>query len=239
MKTAIEIKQMAFSWAKQHNPIIEIEHWQLAIGQSVFLYGPSGSGKSTLLNLLSGILVPQRGEINLLGQTFSLLSNRQRDNFRAANIGVIFQQFNLIPYLSVADNIRIAVKFAQKKKPDLIVHEDDMAELLEHLSLSTDLLNQTASQLSVGQQQRVAIARALIHKPGLLIADEPTSALDSDSRNGFLKLFLEAAEKYQSSVIFVSHDRTLSDYFEQQININQFNQVSSQFTINKEFNDAI
>jgi len=225
MKIAIDVQQVRFLWGRQSEPTIVIDDWQVYMGQTLFLYGVSGSGKSTLLNLLSGILVPQSGQITLLEQPFSQLNSRQRDNFRAANLGVIFQQFNLIPYLSVLDNILLGLKFASKKKPNLSVGMTEIQELLERLSLSVQILEMPAAQLSVGQQQRVAIARALIHKPSILIADEPTSALDSESRDDFLRLFLACAEEVNSSVIFVSHDRSLADYFQQQIDINTLNQV--------------
>ena len=110
--TAIEVSNLQFSYTKESAPIIDIKAWQVSQGEHVFLSGPSGSGKSTLLNLLCGTLTPTQGDIALLAQPFSALSNRQRDKFRARNIGVVFQQFNLIPYLSVAQNINAAVYFA-------------------------------------------------------------------------------------------------------------------------------
>lgn len=224
MDDAIQISQMCYTWEGQDSPIIAIDEWRLAMGETLFLYGPSGSGKSTLLNLLSGILVPQQGSIQIMGESFSNLSSRKRDNFRAAHLGVIFQQFNLIPYLSVAENIDLAVQFAQKKKNDLVVTREHLQQLLKRLSLPVQILDNAAGSLSVGQQQRVAIARALVHKPGLLIADEPTSALDSDSRDEFIQLFLEMANEYGSSVVFVSHDRSLSKYFHSQKSIHTFQQ---------------
>ncbi|WP_229702241.1 ABC transporter ATP-binding protein [Bowmanella pacifica] len=204
----IQLDNLAFSW--EDKPLLDIRHWQVNKGQRVFLYGPSGSGKSTLLNLLSGILKPQRGSINLLGQELTTLSAGKRDRFRARHIGMIFQQFNLLPYLSVRENIELAWKFGGNGEPDVAF----LKHMLERLELHDGLLTRKASHLSVGQQQRVAVARALLNKPEIIIADEPTSALDSELRDQFLHLLLGCAQETDATVVFVSHDKTLQDYFD-------------------------
>jgi len=208
---AIDVSDLMFSYTgREEDAILRIDSWQLECGQHLFLYGPSGSGKSTLLNLLSGILTPQRGSVSLLGQPFSSLSSRKRDRFRALHIGVVFQQFNLVPYLSVLDNVRLAARFG--KLPAALV-TTRVKTLFERLLLDSTLLDRRADTLSVGQQQRVAIARSLINGPEILIADEPTSALDSDARDNFIGLLLECAALYKSTLIFVSHDRALARHF--------------------------
>jgi len=220
-KTAIEVSNLQFSYAKESATIIDIASWQVYQGEHVFLSGPSGSGKSTLLNLLCGTLTPTQGSIALLEQPFSSLSNRQRDKFRARNIGVVFQQFNLIPYLSVAQNINAAAYFASadtsKKDNDAKVHH-----LLDRLQLPSHVLHAKADALSIGQQQRVAIARALINDPQLLVVDEPTSALDTDARDSFMSLLKEVAA--QSTMIFVSHDKAMESYFDRHCSIGEINQ---------------
>lgn len=209
-KAVVTLKDLVFTWDKGQAPLLHIPHWEISKTEKVFLYGASGSGKSTLLNLLSGTLTPKSGEIQLLGQAFSSLSSRQRDKFRARHIGVVFQQFNLIPYLSVRRNIELAAYFAGKSENASTQH---IFQLFDSLHLPGDLLDKPVSELSVGQQQRVAIVRALINHPELLIVDEPTSALDSDARDGFMELLMTCCDTNDSTLLFVSHDRSLASYF--------------------------
>ncbi|MCQ3830278.1 ATP-binding cassette domain-containing protein [Microbulbifer elongatus] len=206
---AIAIEQLCFAYAGGA-PVLEIADWQVPQGSRVFLRGPSGSGKSTLLNLLSSTLVARKGQgkVQILGQSLSALSNRGRDRFRAQRIGVVFQQFNLIPYLSVMDNLHLAAHFG--RGGDV---RERATHLITQLKLPVDLLKRPAQALSVGQQQRVAIARALINRPQLLLVDEPTSALDRDARDAFVQLLMENYASEESTLIFVSHDTTLAQHF--------------------------
>lgn len=222
---AITIKNLKFGY-KSAKPLITIDEWNIVHGSHVFLYGPSGSGKSTLLNLLSGILTPQQGEIHLLDKPFSgginSLSSARRDAFRAEHIGVVFQEFNLIPFLTIFENIQLATYFTKNKKNTASTYQR-MLEIFERLHLHKDLLNQRADSLSVGQRQRVSIARALVNEPEILIADEPTSALDSENRDEFMQLLLETAtqdtENKQCTILFVSHDKGLANHFEHKVDI--------------------
>ena len=216
---AIEVQNLQHGYAKGRIDL-KIENWQLQHGSHVFLHGESGSGKTTLLNLIAGVLTPQAGEVRLLGQTFSGLSARKRDQFRARHIGVVFQQFNLIPYLTVLQNIMVAGYFA-KKSDDI---ERRATQLLTELKLPTSILQQQASQLSVGQQQRVAIARALINQPELLIVDEPTSALDAAARDTFMRILLDICRSKLTTLLFVSHDMSLKRYFSSSIDIHSLKQ---------------
>lgn len=193
--TIIQLQQVQFSWAKHEPPTLQIEHMAIQQGQHTFLFGASGSGKTTLLNLLSGVMTPQSGQVNVLGQELSKLSAMKRDCFRAQHIGVIFQQFNLLPYLSVQDNVRLATSLAKKA-----LDQSQLETLLDQLRLPKQVLHRKAGELSVGQQQRVAVVRALINKPSLIIADEPTSALDSDTRDAFLEVLLDMTNEQQSTV---------------------------------------
>lgn len=113
--TAIKLNQLSFGW-KPHQPVLQIDTLTIPRGEQVFLRGASGSGKSTLLNLLGGLMKPQQGEIELLGQSLNTLSQRQRDRFRADHIGVLFQQFNLLPYLSLIDNVVLPCRFSAQRK---------------------------------------------------------------------------------------------------------------------------
>ncbi|MGH1487313.1 MAG: ABC transporter ATP-binding protein [Cellvibrionaceae bacterium] len=215
----ITLNDLSFRWSAQAAPTISVAEWHIDKGQSIFLYGRSGSGKSTLLNILAGILQPEHGSVDILGKDLVQMSQQQKDRFRAQHIGVIFQQFNLIPYMSVSENIQLSQYFAQTH-PD----KSRVSMLLNQLGLDDSYLNQKASQLSVGQQQRVAVARALYHQPEIIIADEPTSALDAETRDEFIKLLLEQAQTNNSTILFVSHDKSLQKHFDHSIDLQDLNQ---------------
>lgn len=206
---AIELKDLVF-WYHPAGWQLHLPALTLECGQHLFIRGASGSGKTTLLNLLAGITQPNKGELWLQGQALHQLSAAKRDKLRAAQIGVVFQQLNLIPYLTVLDNVLLRASFAAK--PSQAMRQRAQG-LLASLGLAETLWLQRASALSVGQQQRVAIARALLTEPALLIADEPTSALDADNRDAFMQVLLAEADKCQTTVIFVSHDQQLKRYF--------------------------
>ncbi len=212
---AIEIDDVCHSYGRSPQATtFRLPQWHVEKGDKVFLHGNSGSGKSTLLNLLSGVLAPQSGSIKLLGNNTTALSNAKRDLFRAQHIGVVFQTFNLIPYLSVKGNIELAVHFAKGNtkgaKADVTQR---MLSLLDTLKLSADILERPVKQLSIGQQQRVAIVRALINTPEILLVDEPTSALDASARDAFMEELMSTATASQTTMIFVSHDQALSAFF--------------------------
>lgn len=210
---AIELKNLRHQWPGQ-TFCLQIPALTLAVGQHLFIRGASGSGKTTLLNLLCGVLSIQQGEIRLGGALLQPNSAAKRDQLRARQIGVVFQQLNLIPYLSVLDNVLLGQAFSGKSADPARAQE-----LLQALQLPQALWQQSAAALSVGQQQRVAIARALLGKPTLLIADEPTSALDADNRDAFMRVLLHEADAAGSTVVFVSHDQALAGYFQHQLDM--------------------
>ncbi|QJR80645.1 ABC transporter ATP-binding protein [Alteromonas pelagimontana] len=218
---AVALRDIKFAYHSGEADVIRIPQWSLGRNEHCFIAGASGTGKSTFLNLITGALSPNEGEIRLLDQPFSALSVRQRDKFRSRHIGVVFQQFNLIHYLSVRQNIEVAAYFGGSGKE---LTEDKIHALFAGLQLSEDLLEKRADNLSVGQQQRVAIARALINAPELLIVDEPTSALDASARDKFMELLLATAKA--SAVIFVSHDPALAGFFKYKIDICDINQAA-------------
>ena len=228
---AVSIEKLLFSWSGQQ-PTLDIPAWQIKQGETVLLRGPSGSGKSTLLSLLAGINTPQSGSLNLFETAFSSLSGRQRDRYRADNIGYIFQQFNLLPYLSALDNALLACQFSQKRRQRIAEQgssaEATANEMLQRLGLNSAQIEQPAHTLSVGQQQRVAAARALLGAPKLLIADEPTAALDAEHRDTFIQLLLELSSQNNTTVIFVTHDAALSSYFDKHVELNELNQAGAQ-----------
>jgi putative ABC transport system ATP-binding protein len=218
MEFAINITDLKFCWKKKSSFQLTIPYWQVKEGQNLFMFGRSGSGKSTFLSLLSGVVSGYSGQLEILGRDISRMSASQRDQFRANNIGMIFQQFNLLPYLSGLQNIQLGQYFASKSNR---FDGQLFQQLCEKLKLSSELLMQTASSMSVGQQQRIAVARALINRPQLIIADEPTSALDTEMRDEFIQLLLDCAQ--QSTVIFVSHDRSLASHFNQRMDLADLN----------------
>lgn len=211
---ALELKNFYFSYPGQAAFSLQLPDLQLATGQHLFIRGASGSGKTTLLNLLSGIHTLSGGEIRIHGALFQPQKAAQRDLMRATDIGVVFQQLNLISYLSVLDNVLLAAEFAGS---NLAAKRQRAQALLGALGLDASLWQQSAVNLSVGQQQRVAIARALLNEPALLIADEPTSALDADNRDAFIRLMLSEADRCNTTVLFVSHDAALARYFRWQL----------------------
>jgi len=211
---AIAISNLAFRWRPADAFCLELANATVNAGKSLFLHGPSGSGKSTLLNLIGGVLLPARGSVSLLGQSLGELSASRRDAFRADHLGFIFQQFNLIPYLSVLDNVLLPCRFSARRARGVSEPEAEARRLLNALDLDPALLSRPAAELSVGQQQRVAAARALIGQPEILIADEPTSALDAERQAAFVELLLSEAKQAGSAVVFVSHDLRLAAHFD-------------------------
>lgn len=224
----ISIKGLSFSWPKQH-AILKINELEIKKGESIFLQGPSGSGKSTLLSLLAGINQPSSGKIEILNTNLNELSAGQRDKFRAEHIGYIFQMFNLLPYLSVIENVTLACEFSKKRKVKALQKSktviDEAKRLLDHLEIPEHLFDQNILNLSIGQQQRVASARALIGSPELLIADEPTSALDQASREAFIKLLFKECKSAGTTLLFVSHDDTLKPLFERYVCLKTINEA--------------
>ena len=219
---ALSISDLAFQFDAETGPILRIKSWQVDRGKQVFLQGASGSGKSSLLTLLAGLQLPTMGEVRVLGTTISNLSNHERDRFRALNIGVVFQQFNLIPYLSVMDNILLAAKFGETEGSSV---RQRATELLSRVNLKAELFERKSVDLSVGQQQRVAIVRALINYPALLLVDEPTSALDKANRDSFLTLLLEVLAENNCAMVFVSHDSDIGKHFLNRIELSELNQI--------------
>ncbi len=221
---AILFEGVRFRWPKAGAPCLDIPAFRLESGERAFLHGPSGSGKSTLLSVVGGVVEAERGRVVVLGQDLGRMGTGARDRFRAANIGFVFQLFNLIPYLSALDNILLPCRFSAERAARLDASpRDEALRLARRLDLDPALLNRPAAELSVGQQQRIAAARALIGRPGLVIADEPTSALDADRQQAFLDLLLAECAESGASLLFVSHDSRLSVRFGRTIDLVQLN----------------
>lgn len=221
--SAIIASDLVYRWHKQQPPTLDIPHLEITRGERVFIAGPSGSGKTTLLNLLTGINAPTSGKLEVLGHALHQLNNARRDRFRCDHVGVIFQQFNLLPYLSVIDNVSLPCRFSRRRKNDVLNRKlspsAEAHQLLHALHIPAELHDKPVHALSVGQQQRVAAARAFIGSPEIIIADEPTSALDDDRQQAFIDLLKSQCERTRATLIFVSHNRTLTHHFDRVISL--------------------
>ncbi|MCT8161140.1 ABC transporter ATP-binding protein [Pseudoruegeria sp. SHC-113] len=231
----IDLSNVAYSWpgatAAPGAGVarLKIDAFHLGKGETAFLHGPSGCGKSTFLGLVSGVLKADSGEVCVDGTDLGSLSAGARDRFRAERMGVIFQQFNLLPYLSVLENVLLSVRFSPKRRA--ACGADPAAEalrLLTHLRMGApELLAAPVSRLSVGQQQRVAAARALLGRPPVVLADEPTSALDEEVKAEFLDLLMAECAQAGSSLLFVSHDPRLAAPFDRALAFRDFAQAEA------------
>ena len=229
---AVLLRDLLFSWPGQARETLRIPYFAVPHGGQVFISGSSGSGKSTLLSLIGGILSPVSGNVLVNGTCVNALTGARRDAFRGDCIGFIFQQFNLVPYLSIMDNVLIPCRLSAARKARAIKKdggpEKAAASLLERLDIVPDLWDRQVTKLSVGQQQRVAAARALIGNPPLLVADEPTSALDADRRADFLRLLTRECERAQASLLFVSHDENLAQGFPARVRLAELNTAGAE-----------
>ena len=226
----VDLSSVRFSWSAAH-PVVAIESLRVARGERLMLRGPSGSGKSTLLSLLAGVLQAQSGSVRVLGHELGALAGAARDRFRADHIGVIFQMFNLIPYLSVQENVCLPCAFSSRRRNRCEQSgssvRDVATRLLDHLDMGdAELLRRQVTELSVGQQQRVAAARSLMGAPELVLADEPTSSLDGDRRAAFLELLFRECERERTTLIFVTHDPTLAPLFDRALEFGDLNHIA-------------
>jgi putative ABC transport system ATP-binding protein len=229
LSLAIDIRNLRFKYPKSTADCLSIQKFQVETGERVFVHGPSGCGKSTLLGLIGGVLLADEGEVEILGQHLSTLSLAARDQFRADHIGFIFQQFNLIPYLSVMDNVLLPCRFSDRRLKQTLNNGNTLQaqamRLMTHLEID-QLKHHSVLELSVGQQQRVAAARALIGNPQIVIADEPTSSLDANRQSAFLELLARECAATGATLVFVSHDRRLVQYFDREISLPSINQAA-------------
>jgi len=217
----IRLADVRYAWPGADADCLHIPALHVPAGRTVFLHGPSGCGKSTLLGLMAGVLVARTGRVELLGQDWAALRGGQRDARRADHVGVVFQQFNLLPYLTVLDNVLLPTRFSSARRER--AGHGAAQTLLQRVGLPQALWARRADALSVGQQQRVAAARALIGAPELVIADEPTSALDGALRDDFMALLMDACAAADSTLVFVSHDERLAARFDERLSLPDLN----------------
>jgi len=226
----VHLTDVRFAWPGEPAPVLSIPEFSMDRGERVFLRGPSGSGKTTLLSIIAAVLEPQSGRVVVDGISLDSLRGGKRDQFRVDRIGLVFQQFNLLPFLSVGDNVRLPCRFSKTRRLQATQNGLTLAEevdrLLTAMQLSPAEINsRPVNSLSVGQQQRVAVARALIGRPPLIIADEPTSALDSDTRQAFLDLLFAEVKAAGCTLLFVSHDMSLATVFDRCVDLRNINRT--------------
>lgn len=206
---------------------MEVDDFALPKGGRTLLLGASGSGKSTILSLICGVIAPQAGRVEVAGTDIAQLSRRKRDRFRAEEIGIVFQQFNLLPYASAMDNALLPLRFAPGRRARAGDERAEALRLAAALGLDAALMTKgRARALSVGQQQRVAVIRALIGGPGLIVADEPTSALDAAAQAAFVDTLFTHVAAAGASLLMVSHDERLADRFDQTVRLDDIAQVT-------------
>ena len=215
--TILGLDDVQYRWPGRTSFGLHVPNLTLAPAETVLLLGESGSGKSTLLSLICGTIIAQSGIVSVAGNNIASLSAGKRDRFRAETIGLIFQQFNLLPFASVQDNILLPLQFAPMRRKRVTGLVAEAERLCSALGLPSDIMTVRAGALSVGQQQRVAAARALIGTPQLIIADEPTSSLDAATQATFLQLLFAQSRAHDTTLLMVSHDARLSSQFDRVI----------------------
>lgn len=215
----IQLKDIQFHYPKSDFRL-KIDELQFDNESKTAIIGPSGFGKTTMLNLIAGILMPNQGDIQIDGTSINQLSDKERRNYRINNIGFVFQDFRLIPYLNVLDNILIPFRINNTLKPDS--ESIDLAkEIADDLNIGNLILNYP-EKLSHGERQRVAIARALINKPKVILADEPTGNLDPENKDHIKQLLFDIVQKYNATLITVTHDHEMLSGYEQVIDFKNF-----------------
>jgi putative ABC transport system ATP-binding protein len=200
-------------------PILDIEEFQVDPGEQVVIMGRSGCGKTTLLHVIAGISSPDCGMVMLDGWDIPLMTEAERDRFRAQRIGYVFQTFNLLPGFSAMENVLISMKFAgrraDRKRAKLLLDRVGLGHRTTH----------KPPMLSVGEQQRVAVARALANQPKLLLADEPTANVDSGHQQQIVDLLREGCREENVALVLVTHTPQVADQFERVEHLEQFNRV--------------
>ncbi|MGG1877854.1 ABC transporter ATP-binding protein [Paenibacillus cisolokensis] len=220
MTEMIRVQGVQKSFRQQNGllPIIDIEEWTVAGGEAIALLGPSGSGKSTFLHLLGGVLPVDQGVLQVAGQLVSGMGETERDAYRAAKVGYVFQDFYLIPSLTVRQNVELVMP----KTLSVSQRDELLTGWFKRVGLA-DRMNQLPSRLSRGQQQRAAIVRAIINRPPLVLADEPTGSLDWETASDIMQLLLDVCQESGATLVTVTHDRHLAELFQTRLDFASIN----------------
>lgn len=215
MKNILKLDHLVKEYGQKENKVVALKSINLEVdkGEFVAIVGTSGSGKSTLLNLIGGLDTPTKGQIFVRDEEISLLKNRELTKYRRDSIGFVFQNYSLMPVLSVYDNVALPLSLSGKK-----VDHGYIKELLTELGI-WDKRRKYPSELSGGQMQRVAIARALVNKPAILLADEPTGNLDSNTTSEVMDMLRESNRKFNQTILMVTHNDALAKVCDRVIRI--------------------
>lgn len=217
----IIIKDLLFNYSEESDFKLEINGLRIEDRQKCCITGPSGSGKTTLINIITGIYKPLGGTVKVNGIEINKKNDREIRDFRINNIGYIFQDFGLVDYLNVEDNILLPYYICRKLKVDAGVRKR-VDSLLDRLNIGGKRRKYT-TRLSQGEKQRVAIARALITEPDIIISDEATGNLDVKTAERIMNLLMDVMEENRATLLFVTHNTSLMKYFEKVIDINEIN----------------
>ena len=205
----LELKNLKKSYQEpsgEELPILDVPHWSVDAGEQVVVIGPSGCGKTTLLHIIAGILRPTSGQVLIDGWNTPLLTESERDQFRARRIGYVFQTFNLLPGFTALENVQLGMAFAGR-------HDKNRAvDLLERVGLG-NRLHHKPSQMSVGEQQRVSVARALANNPKLVLADEPTANVDVGNQQIVVDMLRNTCRDENVALILVTHSPAVAEQF--------------------------
>lgn len=216
----IDIEALGFSYGDAAFRL-QLPDLALADGEIVAVVGPSGSGKTTLLNLICGISVADSGSVRIDGTDIGALSDRERRQFRLANIGLVFQNFELLDYLDVVDNILLPARIGNAISLDAALRSR-ATQLAQSMGIA-DKLSRSVANLSQGERQRVAVCRALLAGPGLILADEPTGNLDVITKEQVLQALIRAAREHSATLVMVTHDLSLLGQFDRIVDFSQVN----------------
>jgi putative ABC transport system ATP-binding protein len=212
---SIQVDSLVVEYRTAGGPVRALDNVSLTLeaGCSVAVTGPSGCGKSTLLGVLGGLAVPSSGVVRIGGEELSSLPERRRSGFRRTHVGFVYQADNLLPFLTVVENIALQLALsgasAAAERP---------LDLLDRLGLA-EVADRLPDHLSGGQRQRAAVARAVVHRPQVILADEPTGALDAANAAGVLDLLLEAQREIEATLVMVTHDRDAASRMDRRIGL--------------------
>ncbi len=215
------LRDVSFAYARSAGtrPFrLDVEELRLQPGEAAAVIGPSGSGKTTLVHLCAGILVPERGEVTVGGVRLDALTDAERRRERARQVGLVFQEFELLDYLSALENILVPLRVRGATREELRAGKARASELARAVGIA-DLLGRPPAQLSQGERQRVAIARALVTEPALVLCDEPTGNLDPDAASAAVDLLLSEARARGAALMMVTHDHSLLDRFDRVLDV--------------------
>ena len=215
-----QVRKSFHSPAGESVPVLDIESFTMDAGEQCALEGQSGSGKSTLLHVISGIMRPDQGKVVIDGVDLMSLSEARRDRIRADRLGLVFQQFNLLPGFTALENVLVAMSFSSTK-----VNRQRAMDLLASVGLD-DRMHHKPAELSIGQQQRVAVARALANRPRVVLADEPTASIDPGHQQQVVDLLKDTCAQYEVALLVVTHAPEVAGQFATRVRLENFNKAS-------------